>query len=55
MEAVGRLAGGIAHDFNNMLMVIQGYVGILKAKAGPKRLWIGTMTKSGKRLTAQRR
>lgn len=32
MDAVGRLAGGIAHDFNNMLMVIQGYVGIVKSR-----------------------
>jgi PAS domain S-box-containing protein len=30
MEALGTLVGGIAHDFNNILMVIIGYVNILK-------------------------
>ena len=34
MEAVGRLAGGIAHDFNNMLMVVLGYVDIVKSRVG---------------------
>jgi len=30
VSAIGRLAGGIAHDINNQLMMIQGYVEILK-------------------------
>lgn len=32
VSAIGRLAGGIAHDINNQLMMIQGYIDILKAK-----------------------
>jgi PAS domain S-box-containing protein len=31
VTAIGRLAGGIAHDINNQLMMIQGYVDILKS------------------------
>jgi PAS domain S-box-containing protein len=34
MEAVGRLSGGIAHDFNNMLMVILGYVDVIRTRVG---------------------
>lgn len=30
MEAIGTLAGGIAHDFNNILMVIQGYISLMR-------------------------
>ena len=55
MEAVGRLAGGIAHDFNNMLMVIQGYVDILKSKSGGEASvqgYLGEIKKAVNRATS---
>jgi PAS domain S-box-containing protein len=30
LEALGQLAGGIAHDFNNRLVVVMGYVELLR-------------------------
>jgi PAS domain S-box-containing protein len=30
LEALGQMAGGIAHDFNNRLVVVMGYVELLK-------------------------
>ena len=33
MDAIGTFAGGIAHDFNNYLMVIQGNVQLMRARA----------------------
>jgi PAS domain S-box-containing protein len=33
MDAIGTFAGGIAHDFNNYLMVIQGNVELIRARA----------------------
>lgn len=33
MDAIGTFAGGIAHDFNNYLMVIQGNVQLMQARA----------------------
>ena len=33
MDAIGTFSGGIAHDFNNYLMVIQGNVQLLSARA----------------------
>jgi len=32
MEALGTLVGGIAHDFNNILMIITGYVNLMKSE-----------------------
>jgi len=33
MECVGQLAAGVAHDINNVLTIVQGYAGLLLAKA----------------------
>jgi len=37
VEAAGKLAGGVAHDFNNSLMVIHGWVDLLKLGALDER------------------
>jgi len=34
MDALGQLTGGIVHDFNNLLAVVEGYVRLMKKKAG---------------------
>lgn len=36
MESVGKLTGGIAHDFNNILMVIMGYLDLVRAELPAK-------------------
>lgn len=38
LSAIGRLAGGIAHDINNQLMMISGYVDLMKEDAIHNRL-----------------
>jgi PAS domain S-box-containing protein len=59
MEALGELTGGVAHDFNNVLMIVSGYVEILKtlvagdAKGRRATEAIELAVKRGEALTRQ--
>lgn len=34
MDALGQLTGGVVHDFNNLLMVVKGYIRLMKRRVG---------------------